>query len=174
MMPNISKNDNALAKICNHQFDMRGLTALFAVFFCVLMVCCKNSSDSEIIRNDLLNNIEEFIAYSEEYISNYKTNETDTDIYWVEFFEKDNKDVVVIMQQPYYHSQNNDGFIEIAENFVFFHFSDKDFVDVSKLKKNPPSDKPDENSRMAGLGYSAPNWAYYITDNGLEKFELGQ
>lgn len=122
----------------------------------------------------MLKEIEGFIAYNEESISDFKNNKTDTDIYWVEFFEKNNREVIVIMQQPYYHSQNNDGFIEIAENLVFFHFSNKDFVDVSKLKKNPPSDTPDENSRMAGLGYSAPNWAYYITDNGLEKFELGQ
>jgi hypothetical protein len=153
---------------------MRRLKCFFSAFVFLILLSCNNSDNSKIIRKDLLKNIEEFIAYSEEHISNYKTNETDTDIYWVEFFEKDNKDVVVIMQQPYYHSQNNDGFIEIADNLVFFHFSNKDFVDVSKLKKNPPSDTPDENSRMAGLGYSAPNWAYYITDNGLEKFELGQ
>uniref|UniRef100_UPI002620F95C hypothetical protein n=1 Tax=uncultured Amphritea sp. TaxID=981605 RepID=UPI002620F95C len=92
----------------------------------------------------------------------------------VEFFEKNDRDVVVIMQQPYYHSRNNDGFIEINENLVFFNFSNKDFVDVSKLNREPPGNVPDENSKMAGLGFSAPNWAYYINDNGLEKFELGQ
>jgi len=148
--------------------------SLLGIALFLVTQSCDSIKNSEIIRKDLLNEIEVFIAHNEESISDFKNNKTDTDIYWVEFFEKNDRDVVVIMQQPYYHSRNNDGFIEINENLVFFNFSNKDFVDVSKLNREPPGNVPDENSKMAGLGFSAPNWAYYINDNGLEKFELGQ
>ncbi len=144
------------------------------LFLFLIFLGCNNSVNSKIIRNDLLKNIEEFIAYSEKSISNFKTNETDTNIYWVEFFEKNNKKALVIMQQPYYESEINDGFIRVGENLVFFNYSNKDFVDTSKLNRTPPSDTPDENSKESGLGFSAPNWAYYIKDNSLEKFDLGE
>lgn len=153
---------------------MKGLKQLFGVSFCILVVCCTNSSKSEIIRNDLLKEIEGFIAYNEESISDFKNNKTDTDIYWVQFFDKDGKDVVVIMQQPFIYKSDLDGFVNINDNKVFFYFSNPDFVDVSKLEKSVSKEIPDENSRESELGFSAPNWAYYITDNGLEKFELGE
>jgi len=153
---------------------MRGLKHLFVVSFCGFFLCCKDTSNTDIIRNDLLNEIKGFITLSEKHISNFKTNETDTDIYWVEFFEKDEKDVVVIMQQPFIHKTNLDGYIKINDNNVFFYYSNPDFVNVSKLDKSIGDRFPDRNSIEAGLGYSAPNWAYYINDDGLEKFELGQ
>lgn len=153
---------------------MRGFKHLFVVSFCGFFLCCKDTSNNDIIRNDLLNEIKGFIVLSEEHISNFKTNETDTDIYWVEFFEKNDRDVVVIMQQPFFHKTDLDGFVKINENSVFFYFSDDDIVDVSKLEKSVGDEIPDENSIEAGLGFSAPNWAYYINDDGLEKFELGQ
>ena len=153
---------------------MRALKLLLTISSCILLACCNNSSNSDIIRNDLLKEIEGFIALNEESISDFKNNKTDTDIYWVEFFEKNGKDVVVIMQQPFIHKSDLDGFIKINDNTVFFYFSNSDFVDVSKLEKPVGEEFPDENSREAGLGFSAPNWAYYINDIGLEKFELGQ
>lgn len=153
---------------------MRSIKLLLGISICMLSLCCKNSSNSDIIRNDLLEEIEGFIALNEESISDFKNNKTDTDIYWVEFFEKNGKDVVVIMQQPFIHKSDLDGLIKINDNTVFFYFSNSDFVDVSKLEKPVGEEFPDENSREAGLGFSAPNWAYYIKDTGLEKFELGQ
>ncbi|MBS9462077.1 hypothetical protein KIM67_06615 [Flagellimonas sp. 389] len=153
---------------------MEKLKLFFVASLFLVLLSCNDSMNSKIVRRDLLKNIDGFIEYSEENAGKYGRKVGDTNIYWVEFFEKNHRDVVIIMQQPYYHSQNNDGFIELDENLVFFHFSNKDFVDVSKLEHTPPNDTPDENSRMAGLGYSAPNWAYYITENGLEKFELGE
>ncbi|MBS9462078.1 hypothetical protein KIM67_06620 [Flagellimonas sp. 389] len=154
---------------------MRALKLLFCTSFCILLVCCKNTSNSDIIRSNLLKEIEGFIALNEESISDFKNNRTDTDIYWVQFFEKDGKNVVVIMEQPFIYKSDLDGFLKINENSVFFYFSDSDFVDVSKLEKSIGEEVPDENSKEAGLGFSAPNWAYYINaDNSLEKFELGQ
>ncbi|UII76003.1 hypothetical protein LV716_17320 [Flagellimonas sp. HMM57] len=154
---------------------MRALKLLFCTSFCILLVCCKNTSNSDIIRNDLLREIEGFIALNEESISDFKNNRTDTDIYWVEFFNKDGKKVVVIMEEPFVYKNETDGFIKINENWVFFYDSNPAFVDVSKLEKSIGEEVPDENSKEAGLGFSAPNWAYYINaDNSLEKFELGQ
>ncbi|MEO9511072.1 MAG: hypothetical protein ABJN84_13735 [Flavobacteriaceae bacterium] len=154
---------------------MKGLKLLLSISFYILLVCCNNSSNSHIIKNDLLKEIEGFIALNEESISDFKNNKTDTDIYWVEFFKKDGKNVVVIMQQPFIYKSDLDGFVNINDNSVFFYFSDNNFVDVSKLEKSVSEEVPDENSIEAGLGYSAPNWAYYINDgNVLEKFQLGQ
>lgn len=147
---------------------------MLVVSFCGLFLCCKDTSNTDIIRNDLLNEIEGFIALNEEHVSNFKTNETDTDIYWVQFFEKNDRNVVVIMQQPFIHKTDLDGFVKINDNSVFFYYSDDDFVDVAKLEKSVGAEVPDRNSIEAGLGFSAPNWAYYINENGLEKFELGQ
>ena len=140
----------------------------------MILFSCNDSVNSKVVRKDLLKNIEGFIAYSEESISNYKTNERDTDIYWVEFFNKDGKNVVVIMQEPFVYKNDTDGFIKINENSVFFYSSNPALVDISKLEKSISEQIPDENSKEAGLGFSAPNWAYYINDDGLEKFELGQ
>lgn len=153
---------------------MKVFKLLLCIFFYIFLLGCNNSSNSDIIRNDLLKEIEGFIAINEESISDFKNNKTDTDIYWVEFFEKNGKDVVVIMQQPFIHKSDLDGFIKINDNTVFFYFSDSDFVNVSKLEKSVGDLFPDRNSIEAGLGYSAPNWAYYINENGLEKFELAQ
>lgn len=136
------------------------------------MVNCNNTDYSKTIRKDLLQNIEKFIDFSEESVSDRKNNKTDTNIYWVEFSHKDGKDIVAIMQQPYYHSKENDGFIIIGDNHVFFHSSKAEFVDIYKLKENPPSDIPNENSKMAGLGFNAPYWCYEINDYNLKKIEL--
>ncbi len=153
---------------------MRGLKLLLGISFGIFLMCCKNSTNSDIIRNDLLKEIKGFIKYSEENAGKYGKKLGDTNIYWLQFFEKEGKDIVVIMQQPFIYKSDLDGYVKINDNSVFFYFSDSDLVDVSKLEKSVSEEIPDENSREAGLGYSAPNWAYYITDNGLEKFELGQ
>ncbi|WP_411030420.1 hypothetical protein [Spongiimicrobium sp. 3-5] len=153
---------------------MRGVKILISISVFFVLLSCKNSANSEIIRKDLLKNIEGFIAYSEESISNFKTNRRDTDIYWVEFFKKDEKNVVVVMQQPFVYKDETDGFIKINENRVFFYSSNPAFVDISKLEKSISEQIPGENSEESELGFSAPNWAYYINVNSLEKFELGE
>jgi len=135
---------------------------------------CNNFNNSEIIRNDLLRNIKEFIKYSEEDAKKIGTDIGDTDIYWVEFFEKDKKNMVVIMQQPYYDSKGLDGYLKINENLIFFYYPDTSMVETSRLNHKVPKDIPDENSKESGLGYSAPNWAYIITDSGLEKTFIGE
>ena len=155
--------------------NMRELKLIFgSISLLVVLLGCKNSSSSDIIRADLLKEIKGFIKYSEENAGKYGKKVGDTNIYWVQFFEKDEKNVVVIMQQPFIHKSDLDGFVKINDNSVFFYYSDPDFVNALKLEKSLGDQFPDRNSIEAGLGYSAPNWAYYITDNGLEKFELGQ
>ncbi|MEM9363632.1 MAG: hypothetical protein AAGA43_13420 [Bacteroidota bacterium] len=153
---------------------MKRLNLLFTVAFCAVLMSCKNTTNSDIIRNDLLKEIRGFIKYSEENAGKYGKKVGDTNIYWIQFFEKNDRNVVVIMQQPFIHKTDLDGFVKINDNSVFFYYSDNNFVDVAKLEKSVGNEFPDRNSIEAGLGFSAPNWAYYINDDGLEKFELGQ
>ncbi|MGJ8716581.1 MAG: hypothetical protein ACSHXG_15890 [Maribacter stanieri] len=130
------------------------------------LLSCDNIKSSNVVREDLSNNIKNFIKYSEK--------ETDTNIYWVQFFEKDGKDLVVLMQQPYYDSENTDGYLKIDENFIFFYYSDSMMVKVDKLKNELPKVLPNEKSKESGLGYSAPNFAYEITEKGLVKTFIGE
>ena len=130
------------------------------------LVSCDSINSSNIVREDLSKNIKNFIKFSEEG--------TDTNIYWVQFFKKDNKDLVVLMQQPYYDSEDTDGYFKMDENFIFFYYSDSMIVKVNKLENKFPKGLPNQNSKEAGLGYSAPNWAYIITEKGLVKTFIGE
>lgn len=142
--------------------------------FLLTLFGCKNSDNSEIIRNDLLKNIKGFIEFSEERATKIDNGKTDTNVYWVQFFEKDGKNLVVIMQQPYYDSSDSDGYLKIDENLVFFYHSDKTMVETSQLNHEGPKQVPDENSKESSLGYSAPNWAYIIKEKELEKTFIGE
>lgn len=130
------------------------------------LVSCDSINSSNIVREDLSENLKNFIKYSEK--------STDTNIYWVEFFKKDDNDLVVLMQQPFYNSDYTDGYIKMDENFIFFYYSDSMMVKVNELENELPEELPNQNSKESGLGYSAPNWAYIITDNGLVKTFIGE
>ncbi|CAM4406149.1 hypothetical protein [Zobellia nedashkovskayae] len=130
------------------------------------LVSCDSINSSNIVREDLFNNLKNFIKYSEK--------RTDTNIYWVEFFEKDDKNLVVLMQQPFYDSDDTDGYLKMGDNFIFFYYSDSIMVKVNKLENELPKGLPNQNSKESELGYSAPNWAYIITENGLVKTFIGE
>lgn len=147
---------------------------LFITILLPLFIGCKNYNNSEIVRSDLLNNIQEFIIFSEDDTQRIGVDKQDTNIYWVEFSEKNGKNMIVIMQQPYYDTIDLDGYLKVGENLVFFYYSDKTMVETSQLNQEVPKDVPDENSKESGLGYSAPNWAYLIKENSLEKTFIGE
>ena len=115
---------------------MARFKSLLGIALFLVTQSCDSIKNSEIIRKDLLNEIEVFIAHNEESISDFKNNKTDTDIYWVEFFEKNDRDVVVIMQQPYYHSRNNDGFIDAfgdGENISMNNGNSNNWVTINTV-----------------------------------------
>ncbi|WKX75883.1 hypothetical protein [Zobellia laminariae] len=143
-------------------------------FFLINLTGCDSVNSSDIVRDDLYENIKKFIKYSEEEAEEFKNGSADTNIYWVEFFEEDDNDLVVLMQQPYYDSSDTDGYLKIDENFIFFYYSDLMMVTVDKLENELPTGLPNQNSIESGLGYSAPNWAYIITENGLVKTFIGE
>ncbi|MEO1485426.1 MAG: hypothetical protein AAFU57_06755 [Bacteroidota bacterium] len=140
----------------------------------LLFIGCRNHRNSEIVRNDLLIAIKEFIVFSEENAKEAGNIKQDTDIYWVEFVEIEDDKIVVIMQQPFYYSSNLDGYMEIRENLVFFYNSNTVLAKRSRLNKDVPEEIPDENSQQSDLGYSAPNWAYLIKGEKLVKTFVGE
>lgn len=153
---------------------MKNIKHLIIFIFLANLSGCKNTNDSSIIRKDLFENINGFIKFSEERAKEIDNGRGDTNIYWVSFFAKNGDDLVVIMQQPFYDSLDTDGFLKINENMVFFYYSDSSMVETNNLKHELPPNIPKENSRESGLGFSAPNWAYIITENGLKKTFIGE
>lgn len=147
---------------------------LYIFLFFAVFTNCERDNYHDIVRADLLKKIKGFIAFSEKRANKIDYGRLDTDIYWVLFDQKDENNLVVIMQQPYYDSLDTDGFFKIKENFVFLYYSDSTMVKTDKLKHKLPAELPDQKSRESGLGYSAPNWAFFITEKGLQETFIGE
>ena len=147
---------------------------IILLIFLVNLTGCRRADDSTIVRKDLFENIKGFIEFSEERAKEIDNGRGDTNIYWVQFFTNNGDDLVVIMQQPYYDAIETDGFLKIKENTVFFYYSDSSMVETNKLNHELQPTIPNENSKESGLGFSAPNWAYIITESGLEKIFIGE
>ncbi len=144
------------------------------LFFLVSLLGCMRENNSTTVRKDLFENIKGFIEFSEERAKRIDNGREDTDIYWVYFSEVAGDNFVIIMQQPYYDSVDTDGFLNVNENLVFFYNSNTSMIKTDNLKHKIPTDMPNQNSKESGLGYSAPNWAYIITEDGLEKTFIGE
>ncbi|WP_163419033.1 hypothetical protein [Flagellimonas sp. HSM57] len=146
---------------------MKKLLVLSSILLVVLS-CGEKKND--VVRKDLMKEIRKYIIFCENRADKSKIA-SETNIYYVKFYSKNNNDIVDIFQNMSYNKKYMDGYINLKENTVFFYNSDTNLVNVKKLNKKALNDLPDENSKEAELGFNPIVWGYIIKNDSLVKID---